>query len=104
GEAIEDDVRATVNRRVDIKVDEGYVPDRNQRLIVCRKVAGARTEKELEATLDEIADRYGPPTDSVLNLAEYGRIRIMADRLGVDTIDRQGPVVVVRIRPQSRMD
>src|SRR5438046_391030 len=104
GEDIEDDVRATVNLGVDLKIDEGYIPDMNQRLMVYRKVAGTRTEKELEATLDEIADRYGPPTDSVLNLAEYGRIRIMADRLGVDTIDREGRLVVIRFRPQAKMD
>ena len=40
--------------------------------------------------LDEAADRYGPLPDSVLNLADYGRIRVMADRLGVEAIDREG--------------
>jgi transcription-repair coupling factor (superfamily II helicase) len=104
GEDIEDDVRATVNLGVDLKIDEDYIPDMNQRLMVYRKVAATRAEKELEATLDEIADRYGPPTDSVLNLAEYGRIRIMADRLGVDTIDREGRLVVIKFRPQARVD
>jgi transcription-repair coupling factor (superfamily II helicase) len=93
-----------VNLGVDLKIDEGYIPDMNQRLMVYRKVAGTRTEKELAATLDEVTDRYGPPTDSVLNLAEYGRIRIMADRLGVDTIDREGRLVVIRFRPQARVD
>jgi transcription-repair coupling factor (superfamily II helicase) len=104
GEDIEDDVRATVNLGVDLKIDEGYIPDMNQRLMVYRKVAATRTERELEATLDEVADRYGPPTDSVLNLAEYGRIRIMADRLGVDTLDREGRLVVIKFRPQAKVD
>ena len=104
GEDIEDDVRSTVNLGVDLKIDEGYIPDMNQRLMVYRKVAATRTEKELAATLDEIADRYGPPTDSVLNLAEYGRIRIMADHLGVDTIDREGRLVVLKFRPQAKVD
>jgi transcription-repair coupling factor (superfamily II helicase) len=104
GEEIEDDIRATVNLGVDLKIDEGYIPDMNQRLMVYRKVAATRTERELESTLDEIADRYGPPTDSVLNLAEYGRIRIMADRLGVDTIDREGRLVVIKFRPQAKVD
>ena len=104
GEELEDDLRATVNLGVDLKIDEGYIPDMNQRLMVYRKVAATRTEKELETTLDEIADRYGPPIDSVLNLAEYGRIRIMADRLGVDTIDREGRLVVIKFRPQAKMD
>jgi transcription-repair coupling factor (superfamily II helicase) len=104
GEDIEDDVRATVNLGVDLKIDDAYIPDMNQRLMVYRKVAATRTEKELEATLDEVADRYGPPTDAVLNLAEYGRIRVMADRLGVDTIDREGRLVVIKFRPQAKVD
>jgi transcription-repair coupling factor (superfamily II helicase) len=104
GEEIEDDLRSTVNLRVDLKIDEQYVPDMNQRLMVYRKVAAARTEAELEATLDEMRDRYGDPPDSVLNLAEYGRIRIMADRLGVETIDREGRLVVIRFRPNAKVD
>jgi transcription-repair coupling factor (superfamily II helicase) len=104
GEDLEEDVRATVNLRVDLKIDDNYIPDMNQRLMVYRKVAAARNEPELQATLDEIRDRYGAPPDSVLNLAEYGRIRIMADHLGVDTIDRDGRLVVIKFRPQARVD
>ena len=104
GEDIEDDVRATVNLRVDLKIDDAYIPDMNQRLMVYRKVAAARSEKELDTALEEIRDRYGAPPDSVLNLAEYGRIRIMADRLGVDTIDREGRLVVIKFRPTGRID
>jgi hypothetical protein len=40
----------------------------------------------------------------VLNLAEYGRIRIMADRLGVESIDREGRLVVLKFRPQAQVD
>ncbi len=52
----------------------------NQRLMLYRKVASARHETEIDRVLEEAADRYGPPPDSVLNLADYGRIRVMADR------------------------
>jgi transcription-repair coupling factor (superfamily II helicase) len=104
GEDIEDDLRATVNLRVDLKIDDTYIPDMNQRLMVYRKVAAARTDPELETALAEIRDRYGAPPDSVLNLAEYGRIRLMADRLGIDTIDREGRLVVLKFRPTARID
>jgi len=104
GEELDDDRRATVNLGVDLRIDERYVPDMNQRLMVYRQIAAARSERELEATLDEIADRYGPPTDAALNLAEYGRVRIMADRLGVDSIDREGRLVVIKFRPQAKQD
>jgi transcription-repair coupling factor (superfamily II helicase) len=104
GEEIEDDVRAAVSLGVDLRIDEDYVSDMAQRLMLYRKVAAARREDELERTLDEIRDRYGPMPDSVLNLADYGRIRIMADRLGLESIDRQGPLVVLKFRadPGSR--
>src|SRR5216117_2105240 len=64
GEEIEDDARATVNLGVDLKIDEGYIPDMNQRLILYRKVAAARQEAELDRVLEEAADRYGPLPDS----------------------------------------
>ena len=104
GEDLEDEARATVNLQVDVTIDETYIPEMNQRLVAYRTVAAARTEKELEDSLAEIRDRYGSPPDSVLNLAEYGRIRVLADRLGVDTIDREGRSVVIKFRPQAKLD
>ena len=104
GEEIEDDARATVNLGVDLRIDESYIPDMNQRLIFYRKVAAARQEAELDRVLEEAADRYGPLPDSVLNLADYGRIRVMADRLGIDSVDREARTVVLKFRPQARVD
>jgi transcription-repair coupling factor (superfamily II helicase) len=104
GEEVEDDQRATVNLRVDLRIDDSYVPDMNQRLMLYRKVAAARREEEIDRVLEESADRYGPLPDSLLNLADYGRIRVMADRLGIDSIDREGKSVVLKFRPQARVD
>jgi transcription-repair coupling factor (superfamily II helicase) len=104
GEEIEDDVRATVNLGVDLRIDESYVQDMNQRLMLYRKVAAARKEEDIDRVLEEAADRYGPLPDSVLNLADYGRIRVMADRLDIDGIDRDGRTVVLKFRPQARVD
>src|SRR5205823_8323772 len=104
GEEIDDDLRATVNLRVDLRIDAEYVPDMNQRLMLYRKVAAARREDEIDRVLEEAVDRYGPLPDSVRNLADYGRIRIMADRLGIDTIDREARIVVLKFRPQAKVD
>jgi transcription-repair coupling factor (superfamily II helicase) len=104
GEDLEDDIRANVNLKVDLKIDETYVPDMNQRLMLYRKVAAARRLEEVDRVLEEAMDRYGPPPDSVLNLADYGRIRVMADRLGIDAIDREGRTVVLKFRPQTKVD
>jgi transcription-repair coupling factor (superfamily II helicase) len=104
GEDLEDDIRANVNLKVDLKIEESYVGDMNQRLMLYRKVAAARKEEEIDRVLEEAADRYGPPPHSVLNLADYGRIRVMADRLGVEAIDREGRTVVLKFRAQAKVD
>jgi transcription-repair coupling factor (superfamily II helicase) len=104
GEDLEDDVRATVNLRIDFRIDEGYVPDMNQRLMIYRRIAGARSEEELTRIMEELRDRYGPPPVPVLNLADYGRIRVMADNLRVESIDREGSVVVLKFRDKAKVD
>ena len=104
GEEIEDDLRATVNLRIDLRVDETYIPDMNQRLTVYRRVAAVRTAEELDRIMDEVRDRYGPPPDSVLNLAEFASIRLMADKIRVESIDRDGPTVVLKFRPDAKLD
>jgi transcription-repair coupling factor (superfamily II helicase) len=101
GEELLDDVRAVVNLRVDLKIDPSYVPEMNQRLMIYRKIADARTDAELDQILIELRDRYGPLPQTVEHLEQYGRIRIMADRLGIAAIDREGQAVVIKMRPDS---
>ncbi len=104
GEDIEDDVRANVNLRVDLRIADEYIPDMNQRLTVYRRMAAVRTDEELDRLVLEVRDRYGPPPESVLNLAEYAAIRLLADRIGLESIDREGPAVVLKFRPDAKLD
>ena len=104
GEEIEEDVRANVNLRVDLRIDETYIPDMNQRLTVYRRMAAVRSEDELQRVMDETRDRYGAPPPSIENLAEYAFIRLLADRIGIETIDREGQLVVLKFRPEAKLD
>jgi transcription-repair coupling factor (superfamily II helicase) len=104
GEEIEDEVRANVNLRVDLRIEDDYIPDMNQRLTVYRRMAGVRTDEELDRLVLEVRDRYGAPPESVLNLAEYAAIRLLADRIGLESIDREGPAVVLKFRPDAKLD
>ncbi|HUQ86734.1 MAG TPA: transcription-repair coupling factor, partial [Vicinamibacterales bacterium] len=104
GEDLEDDVRATVNLKVDFRLDDTYVPDMNQRLMIYRRMAGSRNEDEIARIVDEVRDRYGPPPTAVLNLADFARIRVLADGLGVETIDRADSTVVIKFRQKTKVD
>jgi transcription-repair coupling factor (superfamily II helicase) len=104
GEEVEDDTRANVNLRIDLRIDDSYIPDQNQRLMLYRKVASARRDEEIDTILEEAADRYGPLPTSLLNLADYGRIRVMADELGIESIDREARTVVLKFGPKAKVD
>src|SRR5688500_7377394 len=101
GEELEDEVRANVNLRVDLRIDESYVPDMNQRLTVYRRMAAVRTAPELDRLMDEVRDRYGAPPTSVLNLAEYGRLRVRAERIGIESVERDGAALVLKFRQDA---
>jgi transcription-repair coupling factor (superfamily II helicase) len=104
GEEVEDEVHANVNLGVDLRIDDAYIPDMNQRLTVYRRMAAVRTATELDTLMDEVRDRYGTPPESVLNLGEYAAIRLMADRLGFESVDREGQLVVLKFRPDAKLD
>jgi transcription-repair coupling factor (superfamily II helicase) len=103
GEELEDERRAAVNLRLDLRVDESYVADTNQRLMVYRRLASARTLDEVTKVLEEMRDRYGTPPLSVANLAAFARIRVLADQIGVESLDREGTTVVLRFRQDARV-
>jgi transcription-repair coupling factor (superfamily II helicase) len=104
GEEFEEEHHAAVNLRLDLRIDELYIPDMNQRLAAYRRVASARSLDDVKGFLDEVQDRYGAPPRSVLNLAEYARIRLSADRIGLESLDREGPAVVFKFRQDAKVD
>ena len=104
GEAAGEERRATVTLGIELRVDEQYVPETNQRLALYRRVASAGDETELATLLDELSDRYGPVPRKVIRLIEFGRIRLMADRLGIESIDREKHLLVVKFRGDAPLD
>ena len=104
GEATGEERRATVTLGIELRVDEQYVPEINQRLALYRRVASAENEAELGTLFDELSDRYGPVPRKVIRLIEFGRIRLMADRLGIESIDRERHLLVVKFRGDAPLD
>jgi transcription-repair coupling factor (superfamily II helicase) len=104
GEELEDDRRAAVNLKLNLRIDEAFITDMNQRLAAYRRMASVRTVSEVDSLIDEFSDRYGQLPESVLNLAEYARIRVTADRIGLESLDREGTLVVFKFRQDAKLD
>jgi transcription-repair coupling factor (superfamily II helicase) len=104
GEPVEDEVSTAINLGVGIRIPEEYIYDASQRLRTYKRISSAESEAELADIHAEIADRYGPISETVENLFEYARLRREASRLGVVSIDREGDRLAVKFSEQARID
>jgi len=104
GEDLEDDRRSTVNLGVQFRIDESYITDTNQRLAIYRHIAQARSAADIDRVLEEVRDRYGPLPEPVLSLADHARIRVIADHLKLDAIEREGKTIVFKFRDSAKID
>mgnify|MGYP002722883970 FL=1 len=85
--------------RIDLPVDahipESYINSERLRLEVYRKLAASKDNKDLQHTVEEMEDRYGPVPEPVQRLLAVARLRHQARRAGVSDITVQGTRIKV---------
>ena len=53
---------------------------------------------------EELQDRYGPPSDAVLNLLRFSVLKTVVEHAGVEAIDRRSGMLNIKFHEQSRVD
>ncbi len=54
--------------------------------------------------IDELTDRYGPVPDEVRNLVRFSVLKSLAERIGVESVDRRQGYLNIKFHPQSKVD
>jgi transcription-repair coupling factor (superfamily II helicase) len=98
------DVKTKINLKVDIRIPEAYLPQVNLRLNLYKRVSSADSLQELKQIEEETADRFGPLPASVRQLFRYGAIKYLAGRLKIESIDRVGHKILMKIFPDTKAD
>lgn len=104
GEAIEDETSVSINLGVDVAIPDDYISDMGQRLRTYKRVSSSRDEETLRDILTETQDRYGRLPEAVLSLFEYARLRLIAENVGVISIDRIQGGIALKFSEKSRVD
>ena len=104
GDAEAEPVRPSFNLKMDLRIPEAYIEDVNQRMSIYKRASSARDETELTKLADELRDRYGPLVSPVLQLLEYARLRLLAEKLRVVSVDKEGSTLAVRFDPGATVD
>ena len=70
----------------ELLLNEYYIPDREQRVEVYRRLADARTLDDVERLRDEVIDRFGGLDMSGENLFDAAAVRLSAAALGLEKV------------------
>jgi len=117
----------TISLGTSVLIPESYVRDLDVRLALYRRVAALEDQAGIDAFVDELADRFGPPPASVHHLLEIMAIKQLCRRSGIERVEagpkgavlsfREGgfpdpaalvryvsaPENALRLRPDSRL-
>jgi transcription-repair coupling factor (superfamily II helicase) len=103
GEDVPPEIHSTITLGVDIRIPNTYIGEEHQRLRAYKKLAGVENVSEQQRVIDELTDRYGPVPEMVRHLAEFSLLRAIAQRLGIESIDRRQGFFNIKIHPEARI-
>ncbi len=78
-----------ISLQVEAYIDGGYVNDAMHKIEIYQRIAAVRNGKQIRDLLDELIDRFGEPSKSVMNLLAIARIKNYARELGIRTIQEK---------------
>jgi transcription-repair coupling factor (superfamily II helicase) len=94
----------TIELPLEVGIPSFYVPDRNSRLRLYRRIADSVSLNEIDSIKEEFKDRFGPLPEAVINLLYQLKIRILAERAGLVTVSAESGQIVMRYpsQPESK--
>jgi len=96
----------TVDLALSTAIPDDYVPSRQRKLELYRRIAELAVLDDLVGLREELRDRYGPPPEPVRNLLYGVEVKLRAAKAGATEVRARGPelrVVLGRdIQPDER--
>ncbi|MYE06794.1 MAG: transcription-repair coupling factor, partial [Chloroflexi bacterium] len=78
---------------------ESYVDDMGLRMTLYQRLAAIDSPSEVEEFERELADRFGPLPQPGRNLLGAVKLKVLASRIGAESIQSEGERVVLRLAP-----
>ena len=84
-------------------IDGGYVSDAMHKIEIYQRIAGIRTDEEVQVLYDELKDRFGEPSRPVQELLAVARIKNHARSLGLRSVIVQPKALSLVLAPGRRL-
>ncbi|WP_028024072.1 transcription-repair coupling factor [Enterovibrio calviensis] len=93
-----------VELRLPALLPDSYIPDINTRLSLYKRIAGTKSQDEIEEIRVELIDRFGLLPDAASNLLKVQQIKLDAAKLGVRKIDAHDRGGVIEFNQNAQID
>lgn len=103
GDEIADEVSVSINLGVDVAIPKDFIAEASQRLRTYKRISSADSEEELVQIHAEIEDRYGRIPRAVEDLFAYGRLRKLAERTAIVSIDKVADSIAIKLGDSARV-
>ena len=90
---VEQKPEPSISIQVEAYIDGGYISDAMHKMEIYQRIAAIRKDEEIKQLLDELIDRFGEPTTTVMNLLAVARVKNYARDLGVKSLQEKQDVL-----------
>ena len=93
-----------INLRVPALIPDDYLPDVHSRLVLYKRIAGAKTNAQLKELQVEMIDRFGLLPDPLKNLFRQTQLKLKSQLLGISKIDAGTESGRFEFAPETHVD
>ena len=89
----------SVDLPIPVSLPATYIPERQNRTRLYRRLADLRSHDEIEALSEEFVDRFGPLPEETQNLIYQLKIKLLAEQAGIASVSGEGGQIILRYPP-----
>lgn len=104
GEEVPIEIHSSLNLGLELRIPPDYISDDAQRLRSYKRIADVSDDEQAARIAEDLSDRYGPVPEDVTTLLRFSVLKSLAQRTGVESIDRRAGVANFKFHQQSKVD
>ncbi|OGO63620.1 MAG: transcription-repair coupling factor, partial [Chloroflexi bacterium RBG_19FT_COMBO_50_10] len=89
----------SVDLPIPVSLPATYIPERQTRTRLYRRLADLRSQNEIDALNEEFIDRFGPLPEETTCLFFQLKVKLLAERAGLASVSGEGGQIILRYPP-----
>jgi transcription-repair coupling factor (superfamily II helicase) len=89
----------SVDLPIPVSLPASYIPERQTRTRLYRRLADLRSQDEIDALSEEFIDRFGPLPEEAKHLLYQLKVKLLAEKAGLVSVSGEGGQIILRYPP-----